>query len=63
MFKKLLTVSKSSVLMLPRDCYYRQKDGLAMSSPSAPPLAYGWFFQYKKIIQDDVKLFFCIWTI
>ena len=41
-FKTLLVISTRDVLMLTHDGYYRQKDGLAMGSPPAPPLANGW---------------------
>ena len=38
-FKTLLTISSSNVLILAHDGYYRQRDGLAMGIPPAPPLA------------------------
>ena len=43
--------------MLTHDGYYRQRDGLAMGSPPAPPLANGWLFCYDPRIRDDAKLF------
>ena len=56
-FKKLLTISTCDVLMLTHDGYYRQKDGLAMGSPPAPPLANGWLFNYDHRIRDNAKLY------
>ena len=56
-FKKLLELSTCNVLMLTHDGYYRQRDGLAMGSPPAPPLANGWLFSYDPRIRDDAKLF------
>ena len=43
--------------MLTHDGYYRQKDGLAMGSPPAPPLANGWLFKYDHRIRDNAKLY------
>ena len=56
-FKTLLTISSSNVLMLAHDGYYRQRDGLAMGIPPAPPLANGWLSQYDPRIKGDAKLF------
>ena len=56
-FKKLLKISTCDVLMLTHDGYYRQKDGLAMGSPPAPPLANGWLFKYDHRIRDNAKLY------
>ena len=36
-FKTLLQLSTCNVVMLTHDGYYRQRDGLAMGSPPAPP--------------------------
>ena len=43
--------------MLTHDGYYRQKDGLAMGSPPAQPLANGWMNSHDDKIRDDVKLY------
>ena len=43
--------------MLTHDGYYRQKDGLAMGSPPAPPLANGWLYTYDPRIRDNAKLY------
>ena len=44
---------RSDVLMLTQDSYYRQKDGLAMGSPPAPPPANGWLYMYDPRIDDS----------
>ena len=56
-FKSLLEIAACDVLMLTHDGYYRQKDGLAMGSPPAPPLANGWLYTYDPRIRDDAKLY------
>ena len=56
-FKKLLKMSTCDVVMLTHDGYYRQKDGLAMGSPPAPPLANGWLYTYDSTIRDNAKLY------
>ena len=56
-FKKLLRIYTCDVLMLTHDGYYRQKDGLAMGSPLAPPLANGWLYKFDPTIKDDAKLY------
>ena len=45
-FKKLLAISTCDVLMLTHDGCYRQKDGLAMGSPPAPPLANALLYKF-----------------
>ena len=39
------------------DGYYRQKDGLAMGSQPAGPLANVWLSQFEPIIKDTAKIF------
>ena len=56
-FKELLQIATCNVLILTHDGYYRQRDGLAMGSPPAPPLANGWMHRYDPIIADNAKLF------
>ena len=56
-FKKLLEIATCNVLMLTHDGYYRQRDGLAMGSPPAPPLANGWLHSHDHKIRDDAKLY------
>ena len=43
--------------MSTHDGYYRQIDGLAMGSPSAPCLANGWLSQFDEDIKGDAKLY------
>ena len=43
--------------MLTHNGYYGQKDGLAMGSPPAPPLANGWMNLHNDKIRDDAKLY------
>ena len=51
-FKKLLEIATCDVLMLTHDGYYRQRDGLAMGSPPAPPLANGWLNLHDRKVKD-----------
>ena len=43
--------------MLTHDGYYRQRDGLAMEYPLAPPLANGWLYLCDEKIGDNAKLY------
>ena len=56
-FKELLQVSTCNVLILAHDGFYRQRDGLAMGSPPAPPLASGWMHKRDRTIADNAKIF------
>ena len=56
-FKTLLEISTRDLLMLIHDGYYRQRDVLAMGSPSAPSLANGWMNSYDYKIRDNAKLY------
>ena len=56
-FKNLLKKMTYEVLMLTHDGYCRQKGGLAVVSPPALPLAYGWLYTYDPRNHDDEKLY------
>ena len=56
-FKTLLQLSTCNVVMLTHDGYYRQRDGLAMGIPPAPPLANGWLYSFDERIGDNAKLY------
>ena len=56
-FKTLLQLSTCNVVMLTHDGYYRQRDGLAMGSPPAPPLANGWLYSFDERIGDNARLY------
>ena len=56
-FIELMKLASTNVVMSTHDGYYIQKDGLAMGSPPAPPLANIWLANREKHIRDDAKLF------
>ena len=56
-FKTLLEITARDVLMLTHDGYHQQRDGSAMVSPPAPPLANGWMDLHDHKIRDDIKLY------
>ena len=56
-FIELLKLASTNVVMSTHDGYYIQKDGLAMGSPPAPPLANIWLAKREPTIRDDAKLF------
>ena len=54
--KKLLEIAMCTVLMLIHDGYYRQRDGSAIGSPPAPPLANGWLKNEKHPVLKEEKI-------
>ena len=56
-FIKLTSIAACDVIMLIHDGYYKQVDGLAMSSPPAPHLANNWLSHFDDVIAKDAKLF------
>ena len=56
-FVELATLCSSNVILSTHDGYYRQVDGLAMGSPSAPQLANGWLSKFDPRIQDEASLY------
>ena len=56
-FVRLAELSSVNVIMSTHDGYYRQRDGLAMGSPSAPHLANVWLQKHEPIIKDDAKMY------
>ena len=56
-FKELVRLCTCDVLMKIHNGFYRQIDGLAMGSPSAPLLANGWLSKFDPNIREDAKLY------
>ena len=56
-FTILLELSTTNVIISTSDGYFCQKDGLAMGSPPAPPLANTWLAKYEPALKDNAKLF------
>ena len=56
-FIMLASLSNCNVLMLTHNGYYRQVDGLAMGSPSAPSFANGWLSKFDDNIKDNAQLY------
>ena len=53
----LAKIASCDVLMSTHDGYYKQVDGLAMSSPPAPHLANGWMSQFDNTIKGEAVLY------
>ena len=56
-FITLANLASKDVVMWTPEGYYRQKDGLAMGSQPAGPLANIWLSQFEPVIKDSAKIF------